>query len=213
MDCGKPRMYMQSRKLWILSEGLVCRLPSSITLVLKIHAIRRTPENCAYTPLMHPACLSSAIKITPSSPRTHHLLNSGLVVLKPSPESAKLVSAVLEGEPELVSRFTFADQDLFAHVFRNLWKPLPYTYNALKTLRKTHSPIWRDEDVRCVHYILKKPWAKRPPPPGEEEESGFDELNRWWWADFDKVVGTFEGHSGKELILSHVGQWVHRMLR
>lgn len=30
---------------------------------------------------------------------------------------------------------------------------MPYVYNALKTLRIIHPAIWRDEDVRNVHYM------------------------------------------------------------
>ena len=41
---------------------------------------------------------------------------------------------------------------------------LPYIYNALKTLRweGVHTQIWRDENVKNVHYILMpKPWTTR----------------------------------------------------
>ena len=55
---------------------------------------------------------------------------------------------------------------------------LPYVYNALKTLRwkGVHDQIWRDEEVKNVHYILSpKPWEEKE---GESE----DETHAWWFA-------------------------------
>ena len=52
-------------------------------------------------------------------------------------------------------------------------------YNALKTLRweNVHKPIWRDEEVKNVHFILSpKPWDE-----GEEGVEGGDETHVWWW--------------------------------
>lgn len=40
-----------------------------------------------------------------------------------------------------------------ARFFKDRWIPLPYVYNSLKTLRVIHQNIWRDEDVRNVHYM------------------------------------------------------------
>ena len=66
------------------------------------------------------------------------------------------------------------------------WRPLPWYYNALRTLRVVHPHLWSDEEVRCVHYILAdKPWMERVPEGGTG--SAFDEMNRWWWADFEKL--------------------------
>jgi hypothetical protein len=41
---------------------------------------------------------------------------------------------------------------------------LPYVYNAFKTLRwkGVHDAIWRDDEVKNVHYIMSpKPWETR----------------------------------------------------
>lgn len=126
----------------------------------------RTPENCPYTPLEYPACLSHGTAITPHSPGPYSLLNGGVVVLTPSRENAHNVSRFLHTSP-LVSTFKFPDQDFLAELFRGRWHPLPWVYNALKSLRFIHPEIWRDEDVRCVHYIMaEKPWiAPRPSDP------------------------------------------------
>jgi hypothetical protein len=37
--------------------------------------------------------------------------------------------------------------------FRGRWVPIPYVYNALKTLKTAHTDIWNDDDVRNVHYM------------------------------------------------------------
>jgi lipopolysaccharide biosynthesis glycosyltransferase len=74
----------------------------------------------------------------------------------------------------------FADQSLLSDLYRGRWVPLPYIYNALKTLRQegVHAPIWRDDKVKNVHYILApKPWD-------EMDEDGNniskDPTHAWW---------------------------------
>jgi hypothetical protein len=110
-----------------------------------------------------------------------------LVVLHPSQELATGIPYYIATSP-LVSTFSFPDQDLLAHYFRGKLKPLPYIYNALKTLRVVHKPLWRDEEVKCLHYILHdKPWRHRPGDGGD-----FDEVNRWWWQRFDGVQERLE---------------------
>jgi len=51
----------------------------------------------------------------------------------------------------------------------------PYIYNALKTLRQAHSPIWSDGDVKNVHYIRMKPWEEK------SEEDDVEDTHAWWW--------------------------------
>ncbi|KAL4779510.1 nucleotide-diphospho-sugar transferase [Aspergillus varians] len=73
-------------------------------------------------------------------------------------------------------------QSLLADLFYGRWVALPYVYNALKTLRweGVHDSIWRDENLKNVHYILSpKPW-----------DDGYDDgnqqlqepLHEWWFA-------------------------------
>ncbi|KAJ5819724.1 hypothetical protein N7474_005315 [Penicillium riverlandense] len=62
---------------------------------------------------------------------------------------------------------------------RDRWVALPYVYNTLKTMRpeSLHGVIWRDEEVRAVHYILAvKPWHEGITQQDEEEEEG---LGKW----------------------------------
>ncbi|KAH8120411.1 nucleotide-diphospho-sugar transferase [Phellopilus nigrolimitatus] len=132
------------------------------------------PENCAYSSSEYPP------EITPESPRPYTLLNSGAVVLNPSTETFATLERILAESP-LVDTFQFADQDLFAEAFKGRWKPISYVYNALKTLRVVHKDLWRDEDVKCVHYILAdKPWTYRP-KKGEAPLNEFHDVNLWWW--------------------------------
>lgn len=77
----------------------------------------------------------------------------------------------------------FFDQDLLAIVYRNRWRPLPYVYNALKPMRACHAPLWRDADVRVLHYILDKPWKSRAFDANDTIQS----THRLWWDEFAEV--------------------------
>ena len=154
-------------------------------LVLMSCVSFRIPANCAYTPLVHPDALSHPSTITDSSPRPYGLLNSGLVVLTPSRDKTEAIAHYLATSP-LVSTFSFPDQDLLAAFYKGKWKPLPWCYNALKTLQTIHKPLWRDEEIRCLHYILDdKPWRARVGEPGKGGE--YEKVNRWWWERLEKV--------------------------
>ncbi len=52
-----------------------------------------------------------------------------------------------------VPTFKFPDQDALASIYKGRWQPLPWVYNGLKTLRKIHDPLWRDAEVKNVHYM------------------------------------------------------------
>ena len=85
-----------------------------------------------------------------------------------------------------IEGYIFPDQDLLADVWRGRWAPLPWYYNALKTLRVVHERLWKDDEVKCVHYILAhKPWHTRPGP--DTRDDMYDEVNRWWWTEYDKL--------------------------
>lgn len=73
-----------------------------------------------------------------------------------------------------VMNYEFADQSLLSDLFSGRWVALPYTYNALKTSRETHASIWRDDEVKNMHYLLSpKPWDEKL---GEESNP----THRWW---------------------------------
>nr|ODN89119.1 galactinol synthase [Cryptococcus depauperatus CBS 7841] len=119
------------------------------------------PANCSLslqqssTPLLSPRIPSL------TDPRTAHLLNAGLVVLYPSRDLLNLLIHFIETSPT-IAHTQFPDQDVMAEVFKGRWRPLPWWCNALKTLRAAHKDLWKDEQVRIIHYILDKPWSYRP---------------------------------------------------
>jgi len=163
------------------------------------------PENCAYTPLSHPTGLTNPTKIVDSSPRPYSLLNGGLVMFNPSPALGQAIFNHLYTSP-LLSTWTFTDQDLLSDLFKGKWKPLPWCYNALKTLMVIHTPLWRDEEVRCLHYILAdKPRHARVPKEGGGQ---YDRLHQWWW-DRLELLGAEMQVSDKEgwnVIMANVAQ-------
>lgn len=111
--------------------------------------------------------------------------NGGLQVVNPS---QKLYDQILQSlaSSSAVVDYEFADQSLLSDVFWGRWVPLPYIYNALKTLRLdgVHSAIWRDDKVKNIHYILSpKPWDEKL---GEES----NETHTWWLRANEERVST-----------------------
>jgi lipopolysaccharide biosynthesis glycosyltransferase len=99
--------------------------------------------------------------------------NGGLQVVNPSKALYDLILNRMTTDTA-VENYEFADQSLLGDLFYGRWVALPYTYNALKTLRAIHAPIWRDDEVKNIHYILSpKPWDEKP---GEESEQS----HKWW---------------------------------
>ncbi|KAL1916092.1 uncharacterized protein VTP21DRAFT_6096 [Calcarisporiella thermophila] len=163
-------MTMPLEEGWIAaSYACVCN-PKRI----KSYPSHWKPEACAYTYQARSAAPPAAL---------NPYFNSGLMVLTPS---LALYSHMLDLLSRTSEQFHFPDQDFLNIVFRGQWKPIPYYYNALKTLRSCHAKLWRDEEVRCVHYILKKPWEEDM----EDEktmESEFYELYQWWYEVYHEV--------------------------
>jgi lipopolysaccharide biosynthesis glycosyltransferase len=140
----------------------------------------RIPENCGFTAANK--ATGNPQPITDSSPGNHHLLNSGTVVLQPSREVYDTLIDTLNTHPD-VPDMLFFDQDLLAIVYRNRWTPLPYVYNALKTMRACHADLWRDGDVKVLHYILNKPWQSRAYDGGDAVEG----THKLWWDAYAEV--------------------------
>ncbi|WFD33054.1 hypothetical protein MSPP1_004111 [Malassezia sp. CBS 17886] len=145
----------------------------------------RIPENCAFSLQRHPSACTTPLAIDASSPRTHHLLNAGLVVLTPTRAQMDAIEQFIVQHAAAVAQYVFPDQDLLADVYRHRFRPLPWPYNALKTLRACHPDMWRDDDARNVHYILDKPWTAGRP---RHEVCGVDAvLHGWWWDVYDTL--------------------------
>lgn len=104
----------------------------------------------------------------PPSKGSLGILNGGLVSLTPSGAlTAQIGEYLTSAATATPANLPFADQSLLSNLFRGRWVPLPYFYNALQTMRwrGVHDALWRDGEVRCVHYILgqgRKPWESKP---------------------------------------------------
>ena len=164
-----------------------------------------TVENCAWTPLEHPSALDTATPISPRDkpPHTHALLNGGLFLYYPSSELWENMMDTFRSSKELPT-YQFPDQDFLASYFLAKWVPLPWKYNALKTMENWHPNIWRDGEVRGLHYIVDKPWEKRVASDGIGGHLGRDgKTHSWWWevwegwardrAEDRELLATLEG--------------------
>jgi lipopolysaccharide biosynthesis glycosyltransferase len=99
--------------------------------------------------------------------------NGGLQVVSPAQAIYDKILGQLA--TSTTSSYDFADQSLLGDLFYGRWVALPYIYNALKTLRweGVHNTIWRDENVKNVHYILS-------PKPWDESGPSKDPSHAWW---------------------------------
>ncbi|KAJ5719737.1 Glycosyl transferase family 8 [Penicillium malachiteum] len=138
-----------------------------------------TPENCAYTSQHDNPQAAQTTAPAPSSGVGS--LNSGVLVITPSTRIYSEIQSALQDQGR-IEKYSFPDQDLLADVFEGRWVAIPYVYNALKTLRweGVHSDIWRDEEVKAVHYIFaRKPWHEDVQLSDDLKE--LDVPGRWWW--------------------------------
>jgi lipopolysaccharide biosynthesis glycosyltransferase len=120
-------------------------------------------------------------------------MNGGLQVVNPSKAVYDLILAHMESDAAI--DMDFADQSLLSDLFKGCWVPLPYIYNALKTLRweNVHAEIWRDEKVKNIHYILApKPWDEMD---GEGKNISKDPTHAWW-VDFNNKRLALEKKDG-----------------
>ncbi|KAH6652881.1 glycosyltransferase family 8 protein [Truncatella angustata] len=133
-------------------------------------------ENCAFTH-QHPDPEKAQTEGIDPSVGPLGFMNGGLQVVNPSKAVFKQIVDFMENH---AVNMDFADQSVLSDLYRGRWVPLPYIYNALKTMRweGVHDPIWRDESVKNVHYILApKPWDE------VDEQGNFigkDESHAWW---------------------------------
>jgi hypothetical protein len=136
------------------------------------------PSNCAFT-TQHGRPDEAQTVAPPNDASPLGYLNGGLQVVNPSAALFAQINAFMESH---ASALEFADQGLLSELFKGRWVPLPYTYNALKTLRwkGVHDAIWRDGEVKNVHYILTpNPWDEID---GEGKSVSKDESHEWWAA-------------------------------
>ncbi|WEW57139.1 hypothetical protein PRK78_002600 [Emydomyces testavorans] len=145
-----------------------------------------TSANCAFTRQHNDADRAQKEGAPPTTGLA--IPNGGLQVVNPSMGVYNRILECLQ-TPAATSNYDFADQSLLADLFPGRWVAIPYIYNALKTLRweGVHDVIWRDEEVKNVHFILSpKPWDehwRKLPPDGENatQAAKVDETHDWWW--------------------------------
>jgi len=136
------------------------------------------PENCAFTSQHSTPDIAQT---TGADPAVGPLgfMNGGLQVVNPSKAVYDQILQHMEAD---AVNMDFADQSLLSDLYRGCWVPLPYIYNALKTLRQegVHAPIWRDDQVKNVHYILApKPWDEMDKDGNNISENP---THAWWVA-------------------------------
>lgn len=113
--------------------------------------------------------------------------NGGLQVVNPSAAVYGIILRALQSSN--TDTYEFADQSLLSDVFGGRWVAIPYIYNALKTLRwkGVHDAIWRDDEVKNVHYILSpKPWQETKDM--RIKRNFQTETNEWWWEINDERI-------------------------
>ncbi|PPR00645.1 hypothetical protein CVT24_000868 [Panaeolus cyanescens] len=153
------------------------------------------PENCAYKEIRLPTDPPPAI--TEQSPRPHTQLNSGTVILNPSLTLFTGIKNFLDTS-ERISEWKFPDQDLLSEYFKGKWTPISWWYNALRSLCTTHPSLWKESEIRCLHYIFAdKPWQSRKSQGNSEP--AFAVMDRWWWDRFDAL--------GQEMKLTDPDGW------
>ena len=137
----------------------------------------RIPENCAFTSQHSTPDLAQTTGVDPAVGPLG-FMNGGLQVVNPSKAVYDQILNHMESDAAI--DMDFADQSLLSDLYRGCWVPLPYIYNALKTLRweNVHAPIWRDEKVKNIHYILApKPWDEMD---AEGNNISKDPTHAWW---------------------------------
>ncbi|KAI9716306.1 MAG: hypothetical protein M1828_000402 [Chrysothrix sp. TS-e1954] len=167
--------------------------------------------NCAHTPMQHPEALTKPTQPSMSTLPTHHMLNSGMFMFRPSQQLWDQMMTYFDTCPDL-AKLQFPDQDFLGNFFRDRWSAAGWQYNALKTMRYLHPNIWRDDEVRCLHYIVDKPWAKRIGPDGIAGFRGLDgETHQWWWNEFETWKSQRE-RSNQTVLIQAVEKYVAKPL-
>ncbi|KAK4984454.1 hypothetical protein LTR50_006578 [Elasticomyces elasticus] len=168
LELDPPSMHGTGDRVFAASHACVCN-----PLKKKHYPKDWIPANCAFT-TQHDSPDEAQKSGAPSTAGLA-MPNGGLQVVNPCAEVYDLILDQLTKES--TASYEFADQSMLGDLFHGRWVALPYTYNALKTMRwkGVHDKIWRDEQVKNLHLLLSpKPWDEKP---GESEH----ETHRWWW--------------------------------
>jgi alpha-N-acetylglucosamine transferase len=126
------------------------------------------PQNCFYTHCR-------GVEHTSEPEVVDSYLNGGFLVLTPDEAVYEQMVERL-AEVDDLSSYVFAEQDFLNEFYEGRWVPMPYVYNALKTLAFQHPGLWDIDDVKNIHYIIDKPW-QAPLDPADR----YFPVNRLWW--------------------------------
>ena len=127
-------------------------------------------------------------------------------MLEPSLDLGRQIEEFLYTSP-LVPSFSFPDQDLIAAFFEDRREVLPYIYNGVKHIRHVHPDMWKDEDVKVVHYVMDKPWS-----PGGRKIGSMDEVTHsWWWLHFDQLEKEMASPNGDPEGLEWINKHISRI--
>ncbi|CZT44233.1 related to galactinol synthase [Rhynchosporium secalis] len=187
MELDGPEMEGKGKRVFAAGHACVCNP------LKKVHYPENwVPENCAFTS-QHSDF--EAAQTTGADPAVGPLgfMNGGLQIVNPS--KAVYDQIVAHMNSDAVIDMDFADQSLLSELYEGCWVPLPYIYNALKTLRwdGVHSDIWRDDKVKNVHYILApKPWEEMD----EEGKCTSKDPTHAWWVDTNNERLAWEKRNG-----------------
>ncbi|KAI1003709.1 hypothetical protein K3495_g4498 [Podosphaera aphanis] len=181
IELDEPELEGKGNRVFAAGHACVCN-----PLKIPHYPANWIKENCAFT-TQHPKPHDAQDIAPPTDASPLAYINGGLQVINPSTAVYELIRAYMQ--LDVVADMDFADQSLLSELFKNRWVPLPYTYNALKTLRwkGVHAEIWRDEAVKNVHYILTpKPWDDHD--AGTRNASA-DPTHAWWYeVNFERLA-------------------------
>jgi inositol 3-alpha-galactosyltransferase len=122
--------------------------------------------------------------------------NAGLLVLIPDKkERERMESELAKMNGQGIAKWRFAEQDFLNLYFEGRWQPLPFIYNAQKTIKCHHPDVWRLEDIAVMHYVDEKPWSHRD----SEENQGYREEVDLWWEIFENKINHSPGSKALQL--------------
>ncbi|AUX73024.1 glycosyltransferase family 8 protein [Erwinia pyrifoliae] len=133
-------------------------------------------ENCFYS-------WCTGVDHVEQADKVDNYLNSGFLLLKPDNEVFDNMLIALAAMDDL-TEYRFPEQDFLNQFYRARWRPLPWIYNALKTLPHQHPAVWQLARVKNIHFILDKPWQK----PRDKTDRDFA-LNKLWWDVAQQLPG------------------------
>ncbi len=182
--------FVDADMLVIKNMDEVFDLPLPDGHIAACHACRCNPHRIATYPRdWVPAnCFYSYLPTRDKTPLPRQFspyFNSGFILLNPdNPTAAELENKVAAIRD--LAAYPFPEQDLLNEYFSGRWLPLPYIYNALKTLSVQHAPLWDLNEVKNIHYILSKPW--QDDSARENTDDPYHQLHQLWWKTYNELA-------------------------